>query len=533
MHKFLIVPILLGVLLGAASCARGSLIIDATTTVQDAVRRTMALQSYRVESVTRADGKDVSRIQGIVHGNDQQFTYWHGIENETGEQEFLGFGGQMYQRDSKSKSAWLEVSNTSVPQSAQSSLSVFNQLLGDLSTPYGYVGSDIPFVWKSKETVDAMSCDLYVQALKLQIGAHFEMTVCPDGYWHRGRMTVSIESGSMDRIISTTMTTSLSDLNAPLTIEAARVLETVPPAPVSVPRLIFNKHNRNSNAADNTDIYLGRIDQSSEQRVIIGDTLVAVSPNGAHLAFSRYCGPQACLMVANIDGSNVIRVGQAEGDSPKWSPDGCQLLDVIFRGSARDQIFVINVDGSGYHEIARGQVLQWMPNSQEILFWRDSRMYLINADGTSEKVLPPLHAYAARLSPDGKQMFYREKFSYPDVGPIFIMDFPDGEGKTVAVGFPEDWSPDGKRLIYTGETNKKVPPTMTIINADGTDPFVLPVRGFEPRWSPDGSMIAYQSSWKEEDSFVHVVNVDGTGDRELYRGTFPKWVPATKSTKCN
>lgn len=111
---------------------------------------------------------------------------------------------------------------------------------------------------------------------------------------------------------------------------------------------------------------------------------------------------------------------------------------------------------------------------------------------------------------------------------------PDGTGLTLLspaggwsfhqVKVDPSWSPDGRRLAYvTGD-----PPTLWVVNADGTGGHVL-MRGGEfvqkPTWSPDGERIAFSRY------AIAVLASDGSDTASTItsggRGTdwFPVWSP--------
>lgn len=97
-----------------------------------------------------------------------------------------------------------------------------------------------------------------------------------------------------------------------------------------------------------------------------------------------------------------------------------------------------------------------------------------------------------------------------------------------------DWSPDGRMLalvVQEGEGNRDV----YVINADGSGRVNLTgalesgsSNEFQPAWSPDGSMIAFAGE-RKSGSGVFIVNVDGSGMRQLYEGrglvASPTWSP--------
>jgi Tol biopolymer transport system component len=114
------------------------------------------------------------------------------------------------------------------------------------------------------------------------------------------------------------------------------------------------------------------------------------------------------------------------------------------------------------------------------------------------------------------------------VGPsdLHVMN-ADGSGQKrlarVAEFFQPAWSPDGRRIAFTGEIGSGI----YVMNAGGRRLRRLTRQGLFPSWSPDGRTIAFVKKPPGQFSLeIYVVNTDGSGQRRLTRNTADDYVPA-------
>lgn len=229
---------------------------------------------------------------------------------------------------------------------------------------------------------------------------------------------------------------------------------------------------------------------------------------------------------------------------PSPSPDGTRLV-YIEQVRGREQLFIMNVDGSGAvqltHDDAHHEDPAWSPDGRRIAFVyiRDSLevVSVMNVDGTGvERLSPPgVRAIHPNWSPDGKKLAY---CTDDDLAPprkndadIVVIDLATRRLTTLITGgvntYPA-WSPDGTRIAFRrmiGAMNSEV----FVANADGTGARNLtdhPAFDGWPAWSPDGTRIAFASN-RNSSYQIFVMNADGSGVRLLAntegRATAPQW----------
>jgi dipeptidyl aminopeptidase/acylaminoacyl peptidase len=144
----------------------------------------------------------------------------------------------------------------------------------------------------------------------------------------------------------------------------------------------------------------------------------------------------------------------------------------------------------------------------------------MNADGSGVTRVTTSPAFDAdpAWSPDTKIVFSSNR---DGSGSIYTMN-ADGSGVTQVSAGPADgtpaWSPDGSQIAFgrtvvnpdTGDYNQ----TIHVVGIDGTGERQIYIgTAMNPDWSPDGSKIAFDSLYA-----VWVVNADGTGALPIASG---------------
>jgi hypothetical protein len=126
-------------------------------------------------------------------------------------------------------------------------------------------------------------------------------------------------------------------------------------------------------------------------------------------------------------------------------------------------------------------------------------------------------------SPDGTRLVYRTNEAAPS---IIVVD-ADGthatsvaSGASVAADGPITWSPDSRRLAFTGLINGRA--NVVLVNADGSRLAPLgQAAGLQlrershPAWSPDGQWISFFTPEAQGYVGLYVVHPDGTDEQRL------------------
>lgn len=176
------------------------------------------------------------------------------------------------------------------------------------------------------------------------------------------------------------------------------------------------------------------------------------------------------------------------------------------------------------------------PDGRQIAFSRHGDLWLMNANGSSQRLLAR-GASRPVWSPNGKTLAFNGD------GPG---DCPPGAfrcGRLVAVWTVRrdgsglrrfgpttrnaSWSPSGRWLAYEGAIDPYGDAHgVRVARADGSHARWVARAGGQPAWAPNGRLIAYSG-----DHGVELVRPDGTGRRRLDRsGRSPSWASPRRST---
>jgi Tol biopolymer transport system component len=239
------------------------------------------------------------------------------------------------------------------------------------------------------------------------------------------------------------------------------------------------------------------------------------SPDGEHVVFQSNRTGTAQIYVMAADGSNVEQLTNdpRNAETPKWSPDGKQILFSLYLGEDNNDVFIMDADGTNRRQLTKSLGYDghasWSADGERIIF---------NSDRTSPD-----------LSVSWGQRWH-EVFSIRADG----SDVRQHTHQQTLITYPS-FSPDQSRIAYRkvvdspamswdlslGSRNSDV----CVANADGSAEVNLTNNAaFDgwPAWSPDGALIAFASNRAGPANVGHlyVVSPDGEGLRQV---TFGNW----------
>ena len=259
---------------------------------------------------------------------------------------------------------------------------------------------------------------------------------------------------------------------------------------------------------------------------------------------------------------------------PRISPDGSQVVYVrtsmdIMEDRHRQELWIVNADGTGHRRLAAGAGPRWSPDGSRIAYVADGQIHLRWMDTGETATLTQLLETPSgiRWSPDGERLAFNMLVPYPPpqlVAPpkpppgaewadppimedrfksrqdgvgyldfgfdhIFVVSVEGGTPVQVTSGdfqhsSPAAWTPDGEHLLFSSNRSGDD------LDYRNSEIYAAPVGGGEiraltdrngpdssPAVSPDGDRIAFVSAEDRRRTYqvrrLEVMNRDGSDRR--------------------
>jgi Tol biopolymer transport system component len=318
--------------------------------------------------------------------------------------------------------------------------------------------------------------------------------------------------------------------------------------------------------------------------------LLDVSPDGTALLTAEISSyERELLWIVPVLGVPPYRLGNLEGSSGAWSPDGQQIA--YSKGSG---LFIAKKDGSGARKVCEGpgsvQMPAWSPDGKRIRFTladeahHSEAIWEVSSEGHDAHLFfpreGPSNACCGHWTPDGRNFVFSEFgqiWALPEARGIrggtphpvqlttgataFAAPLPSKDGKRLFAG---GYTPRGEAVRYDTKKKSFVPllqgmsaDFLTFSKSGAWIAYVTFPEGvlwrsradysdrvqltqpapysyaLVPRWSPDGSKIAFGATAPGKLPRVYVVSFAGGQPEELpvpanQAAMDPNWSPDGK-----
>lgn len=284
--------------------------------------------------------------------------------------------------------------------------------------------------------------------------------------------------------------------------------------------------------ASGGDLYAINADGTGLRHLANGVIDPVVSPDGQHVAFTRWDGAEfGTLYVLNLDGSSerTILGETRQAKSPAWSPDGQQIMLSFQRGGLRDPApecrtfdpddgFQLpgNIKITKTHVGVRGVTVCFV--RMEDLQWGLRRVNVTT--GKFEDMPADTYTYNPAWDPSNPW-----RIIYDGDKGLVQLDVTNGNRQSITTDLRDTgpvFSPDGTKLALTYKQHDHWEVYTYDLKSGArqrlTKPPILADPQYNsaaPTWSPDGSQLAFVTDrtgkWE-----IWVMNADGSNQHPLF-----------------
>lgn len=254
----------------------------------------------------------------------------------------------------------------------------------------------------------------------------------------------------------------------------------------------------------------------------------------------------------NIESASVIQTNDKLIWSLDWSPDGNSIAYITYDDFQKQQVFTINVDGTGKKQVTNTTNKKWGVAWLEYDFSFISydtdgleKIFLVKPDGSGLRKLLDEKNRQGRAPEDkppalgGASWNQKTKTvlftSFDTAGNEKIYEVNiDGTGKKQVITdefrqWNPQWSPDGVSFVYISYDNKYIEQLFTA-NANGSGKKQITfddIKKSDPDWGKDGILYVSYETRSSIGTKIFIINPDGSGNKLLTKDGFkqenPRW----------
>ena len=233
-----------------------------------------------------------------------------------------------------------------------------------------------------------------------------------------------------------------------------------------------------SSRPDGSEIWIIELGDGSEHQLIAGkghDRDPDWSPDGREIAFLSDRDGERGVWVVGVDGGAARKLcTKKSAGIPRWTPDGSQVGFIESSGPER-VLWVVDRQGGEPRQVLDGVAdFDWYRDGRHVIYTTSGgespgEMRAANLETGEERVLVKEPHRELRVAPDAKSVSYCSAISHFNMNlhvlQLHLPTTPDGlpqpAGEPIQVTHGKGewhvhnggWSPDGKRVVYTRDTD--------------------------------------------------------------------------------